>query len=225
LPEPLPAPTPPARVSPARETVSKLDLTPIVDLARKPSALNLEDDLPKRKWAFGKHAAKFWPAGLVAATLLVGTIAWYGLRGDRTPAPIPSPADPFLDNLVKLNVELATSKTAVDRVKILARVADELNQEMRDIARADATGENMQALEQMYRKVVLKGLVDQAKQVELAQREVVLGKIADRLTQAGQKAEHSATESPEHSASALREAATTAKDGTKQIRSLIREAF
>ena len=131
----------------------------------------------------------------------------------------------MLDSLVKLNVELAKTQTPVERVQILARVADELNGEMREIARADATGENMQALEEMYRKVVLSGLIDQAKLVERSQREVVLGKIADGLTRSARDADEMAGQSPQHSARSLSEAADTARRGTKQIRSLIREAL
>lgn len=190
-----------------------------------PMPLNLADDLPKRKRSFGHMTAKFWPAGLVAATLLIGTVAWLTLRGDRSPARMPSPTDPLLDSLVKLNVDLAKTQTPAERVAVLAKVADKLNDEMRDIARADATGENMQALEEMYRKVVLNGLVAQAKLVDRKDREVLLGKIADGLAQAGKKADDMAAESPEHSAASLREAAGAAREATKRLRVLIREAY
>ena len=193
--------------------------------AAKPMPLNLANDLPARKrLSFGQYAAKFWPAGLVAATLLVGTVAWISLRGNRTPPAVPTPSDPMLDNLVKLNVEMAKTNTAAERVALLSKMAEELNQEMRDIARADATGENMQALEEMYKKVVLNGLVNQAKLVERTQRDNVLIKVAESLAQAGQKAEQMAAESPQLSAERLRDAAGTAREGTKRIRNLIKEA-
>ena len=211
--------------------LKKVRATPTLKKTAQPQAaiapmrLNLADDLPKKKRSFGRMAAKFWPAGLVAATLLIGTLAWLTLRGDRAPMKVPSPADPLLDSLVRLNVDLAKTQTAAERVVVLAKVADELNDEMRGIARADATGENMQALEEMYRRVVVKGLVAQAKLIDRKDREVLLGKIADGLAQAGDKAEKMAAESPEHSAASLREAAVTARDATKRLRVLIREAY
>lgn len=189
-----------------------------------PATLNLEEDLPKKKWSFGQMAAKFWPAGLVAATLLIGSIAWISLRGNKAPKPPSMPADPMLESLVRLNVELSKTETAAERVKVLARVADELHQEMREIARADATGEDMQALEKMYRDVVLDGLISQAKLVDRGQREQILTKVADGLIQASQRAEKTAQEAPEHSATPLRDAASAAKDGNKRLRLLIREA-
>jgi hypothetical protein len=219
-----PAPRPAEPPLPLPEMVLNHIPAPAVEPDTKPLRFNLEDDLPKRKWSFGHYAARFWPAGLVAATLLFATIAWFSLRGDRPRPVIPTPADPLLDNLVQLNVELAETKTPAERVKVLARLADELNHEMREIARADATGENMQALEEMYRNVILNGLVDQAKLVERSQREVVLVKIVDGLVQSAKKAEDAAKQAPEHSASALNAAADTARDGTKRIRRLIQEA-
>jgi hypothetical protein len=190
-----------------------------------PARLNLEDDLPKKKWSIGKTAAKLWPAGLVAATLLVFAVLYLSVRNNQPPPRVPSPPDPLLDSLVKLNVELATTKTPVERVNVLARVADELNHEMREIARADATGENMQALEGMYRDVVLKGLLDQAKLVDNSQREVVLGKVEKSLALSARQADEMAEKSPQHSAVALKDAAETAREGTKRIRRLIQEAL
>ena len=177
-----------------KETPESVPVLPEPTVNHKPTSivapvlampLNLADDLPKRKFSFGHAAAKLWPAGLVAATLLIGTIAWLSLRGERTLAVTPMPADPLLDKLVKLNVELAISKNQApaERIKVLASIAEDLNQEMREIARADASGENMRALKEMYRKVVLNGLVSQAKLVDRRQREEVLGKIAGDLAQ------------------------------------------
>lgn len=212
-----------ARPAPAPSPTSTANHKP--SAPPKPMPLTLEEDLPKKRGrSFGQLAAQFWPAGLVAATLLVGVVAWLTIRGNKEQPRNDLPADPFLDNLVKHNVDLAKTQTPAERVAILAKVADDLNQEMRDIARADATGENMQALEEMYRRVVLNGLVAQAKLVERTQREAVLAKIADGLAQAGQRAEQTAAEAPQHSADRLREAAMTAREGTKKIRAFIKEA-
>jgi hypothetical protein len=195
---------------------------PISPLA---NAFNLADDLPPRKYSVGRMAARFWPAGLVAATLLLGTIAWLSLRGNKAPTPLATPRDPLLESLVKLNVDLADPKrqTPAERVQILALVAEDLNKEMRDIARADASGENMRDLEKMYHKVVLEGLVAQAQLVDRSQREAVLGKIADNLAKSGQNAENTAKEAPQHSAESLRDAAGVARDGAKRIHRLIQE--
>lgn len=190
----------------------------------KPMPVDLEAELPPKKFKPGAFAAKYWPAGLVAATLLIGVIAWISLRDRQPPQGNPQPADPMLESVVRLNVELAKAQSASERVDVLTRLADELNQEMRDIARADATGENMQALELMYRKVVLQGLVVQAKRVERSKREQVLGRIADSLAQAGKNAEQTATEAPEQSALRLRNAADIAREGVKELRLLIKEA-
>jgi hypothetical protein len=196
--------------------------------AAKPMPVDLEQDLPPKKYRPGAFAAKYWPAGLVAATLLIGVLAWLSLRNQKPQQQGPPSADPLLESVVRLNVELAKTKDATERVDVLTRLADELNQEMRDIARADATGENMQILEQMYRKVILQGLITQAKvvakMVERSKCEQVLGRIADSLAQTGQNTEQSAAEAPEHSAVRLRNAAEIAREGAKEIRLLIKEA-
>jgi hypothetical protein len=192
-------------------------------LAAKPMPVDLERDLPPKKYKPGAFAAKYWPAGLIAATLLIGVSAWLSFRNQK-PEQSPGPADPLLDSVVRLNVELARTQSATERVDVLTKLADELNQEMREIARADATGENMQALELMYRKVILQGLIAQAKMVKRAEREQVLGRIADNLAQAGKNADQSAAEAPEHSAVRLRNAADIAREGAKEIRLLIKEA-
>lgn len=192
--------------------------------AAKPMPVDLEQDLPPKKYRPGAFAAKYWPAGLVAATLLIGVIAWLSLRGQKPYQPGPPSADPLLESVVRLNVELAKTKDATERVDVLTRLADELNQEMRDIARADATGENMQILEQMYRRVILQGLIAQAKMIERTKREQVLGRVADSLAVAGKNADQSAAEAPEHSAVRLRNAADIAREGAKEIRLLIKEA-
>jgi hypothetical protein len=230
-PKSVPA-TAPAAEKPARRPVgSSANHKPIAStpkplvLVEPPKPLNLDEDLPKMKRpSFGHLAAKFWPAGLVAATLLVGTIAWLSLRGDKQPPTKNLPPDPMLDSLVKLNVELAKTQTPAERVKVLARVADELSQEMRDIARADPKGDEMQALLDMYRKVVVNGLVAQAEQLkgyEQRDREEALKVVAENLAKAGQKAEQMAAESPEHSADRLRQAAALAREGTKSISRVI----
>ena len=190
----------------------------------KPMPVDLEDDLPKKKFKPGAFAARYWPAGLIAATLLIGVVAWLSLRGQKPQQPTPQPGDPLLESVVRLNVELAKTQTPAERVDVLTKLADELNQEMRDIARADGTGDNMQALEHMYRKVVLQGLIAQAKLIERSKREAILGRIADNLALAGKSADQSAAESPEHSAARLRNAAEIAREGVKEIRLLIKEA-
>jgi hypothetical protein len=172
-----------------------------------------------------RWASRLWPAGLVAATLLIATIAWLSLRGGKPPVKPTLPADPMLDNMVRLNVELARAQTAADSVRVLAKIADELNGEMREIARADATGENMRALEEMYRKIVLRAIVEQAARVERSQREEVLTAVVKGLTISQERTRQMAQESPEHSAEALNRAAETAEEGKTRLRRLIREAL
>lgn len=192
--------------------------------AVKPMPIDLDDDLPVKNRRLAPLAAKYWPVGVIAATLLIGVIAWLNLRGQKPQQQTPQPSDPMLDNVVRLNVEFARAQAPADRVEVLTKLADELNQEMRDIARADSTGENMQALEQMYRKVVLQGLIAQAKLVLPAQRAAVLGPIANRLAAAKKVAAESAAASPEHSAVRLRNVADIAGDGAVEIHKLIKEA-
>ncbi|MCE9534138.1 MAG: hypothetical protein K8T89_23925 [Planctomycetes bacterium] len=191
----------------------------------KPLPMPIVAEPSKKKYSFRRLTENFWPAGLVAATLVIGMVAWLSLRNNRLPPPAATPNDPLLNSLVKLNVELAKSLTAEEQVVVLARVAGELNHEMRQIARADATGENMQALEKMYKKVVIQGLVAQARRIDRSKREAVLFKIVDELDEAEKNARQMADESPQHSAQSLIEAADTARDGTKTLRRLIRESL
>jgi len=224
-PEPRPVELPPTKVAPAAPRVEPRSEPAELPLLPLPTPAPMLEEKRRRRWDIGRHASRLWPVGLVAATLLIATVAYFSLRGSK-PQDRPSlPADPLLDNLVRLNVELARAQTPADSVKVIVRMADELNLEMREIARADATGDNMQALEGMYRRVVLKALVEQAGKVERSQREAVLGSVAKSLARAGDQAEQTAKEAPEHSAAALREAADTARQGTREMHRLIRGAL
>ncbi len=83
----------------------------------------------------------------------------------------------------------------------------------------------MRDLHEMYHKVVLNGLMAQAKLIDKAERKTVLGQVATALAQSGDSALAKSQESPEHSAKILREAAGDAHEGTRRLRLLIQEAL
>src|SRR5579862_5103403 len=71
-----------------------IDSSELATPNHKPMPLSLDEDLSgKRYGTFGHYAAKFWPAGMVAAALLVAAIAWVSLRSGRTQPTPATPAD------------------------------------------------------------------------------------------------------------------------------------
>ncbi len=127
---------------PVAATTAKTAL--LQKLKAKPGINRLDGDLPLAlptdSGRLRRAVGEYWPVGLVAATLLIATFGMLNLREPRPTPVVASRADKLLYDLVDLNVKLAQARVAAERVKILADVAGQLNGEMLDIARADATG-------------------------------------------------------------------------------------
>ena len=144
----------------------------------------------------------------------------FGLIGYKWPIARPSAGLVAKFTVIEIKLEVAQAKTADDRVVALAKLADELHQEMRDIARVDTSGENMTALQQMYAKVVYEGILSQARQVSgtAAEKKATLEQLANRLLEVGKQADELAAEVPQVSVRPLRDVAVVARKGAERIR-------
>jgi hypothetical protein len=172
--------------------------------------------------SWGEMVTQYWYVGLIAATLLVGTLAVLNMGGHTQTTARSSPPDPMLEVVVQSNLDLAKARTAEQKIAALKVLADQLHQEMRDICRVDPTGENMEELQKMYQDVVLSGIVMQAQRKLLSgtvkENQDELAKLEDWLSQAGKQAEQLAADVPQSSVGPLKEVAKAAEQGTKRIR-------
>ena len=159
-----------------------------------------------------------WPAAAIAATSLVGVLAWMNLNGPRD-AVAQTPADPMLADAMKFRTALEAARSPDERVRVFLDWADSLQSNMQTWARVD-TGENLADAAKMYAKVVREGVIGQAKDVSDPQRKAVK-EAADRLAEAYQKAERLAQEVPPASVAPLQEVAAAAREGDRQLRLLL----
>lgn len=169
-------------------------------------------------WSF----ASWLPAGAIAATLLIGTVAFLSIGGGRNDVVAQAPPDPLLERVVKHNVELANAATPADRVETLAQLAGELHQEMLDLAYVVKPDElkDLTELHTLFANVI-DGVTEQAKDVNGPQRKEVLNRVAAQLALAGQEAENRARNVPPHTMRPLRELATAARKGSDSIQKLV----
>ena len=142
------------------------------------------------------------------------------------PESCPKASPPWLNSgVARGNQTFWPSKgTANRRVRALAALARELHNEMRDIARVDAGGETMVALQQMYSNVVNEGILMQARTKLLEglvpEKVALLEEVANQLEEVGKQADQLASEVPNTSVRPLRDVAEVARQGTRQIRNV-----
>lgn len=131
--------------------------------------------------------------------------------------------DPFLAHLMQRNLSLAAAKTPRQRVETLADLADDLHSEAMSVAAVAEAGD-LTALATLYQRVIREGILPQAKAVPLAERAAILQRIADRLGEVAQSMDHVADQAFGSSVRALRDIASAAREGDKQLRILMQEA-
>jgi hypothetical protein len=140
----------------------------------------------KPSWSFSTLVEKYWHGSLIAATLLIGTIAFFNV-GSRPPELAAMPPDPLLQDLVEVNLELVEADSPSQRLSKLSRMAEKLQTEMREIANVDATGENLNKLTTLHHRVVIEGIVDYAREIPLTQWNEILVPMRDRLAEVSKK--------------------------------------
>jgi len=172
--------------------------------------------------ALGERLARLWPAGLIAAAILVGAISWaiLGGKSNDNQALASAGPDPMLSDIVSAKVKLDTAPDAVGRVYVLATLADTIHEEARTLSKV-TPGEEMTSLAKMYDQVVRDALVPQARALTGEERRTKLPVYAERLAKAEQEANRLSNEAPVGSDQALKDIAESAKAGRIELAKLI----
>jgi hypothetical protein len=169
----------------------------------------------------GERLARLWPAGLVAAAVLVGALVWAVLSGGPKDSPtVARASDPMLKEVVAAKVKLDTAPNAAARVEVLAKLSDTLHDEARALSKL-TPGDEMNSLAAMYRQVVEQALLPQARLLSEDERRATLPKYAERLGLAEQEANRLAAEAPIGSDRPLKEIADAARTGRIELARLI----
>jgi len=170
----------------------------------------------KLRKPLGDRVARLWPAGAVVAVACVAVVLWSFAGKKGTPEVAAHTADPMLDRVVAAKVQLDVAKSAPDRLQVLAKLADDVQDQAKSLYLV-APGDEMVSLSKMYSDIVTEGLMFQAEALDAAERRKLLGDYTDRLAKAEQQAERLAAEAPVGSDEPLRDIARTARDGKNKL--------
>jgi hypothetical protein len=162
--------------------------------------------------SFGAKAAKLWPAGLIAAAILVGTVAY--LTFDRRPGTTQVaalPPDTLLAKVTKHKIDLdAAAHDPNRKVRILTEELEDIHESAQALARV-SPGAEMDSHARMF-KDVGEAMVAEGKKVDLRKDPTVLNDCIQALVKIEQAADKKATEAPVESIRPLREIAKAARE-------------
>jgi hypothetical protein len=194
-----------------RPTKSKLARLPIVAAV-----------VPARKnGSLGEQMARLWPAGLVAAALLVAVVVWSTIGGKPEANSVATlPPDPFLERVVAAKVKLDTAQGDVDRLAALDELGFVIHDEAKTLSKV-TPGSDMDVLAQKYELVVATALVAQARDLGADEKKTVLPGFIKRLAEAEQEATKLASEAPPKSVAPLKQIAKAAQDGRVALSRMI----
>jgi hypothetical protein len=164
--------------------------------------------------------ARWWPAGLVAAAVLVGTVSLVVLGGKSTDTPVADlPPDPFLAKVVAAKVKIDTAESPAARLTLLADLAGSIHDEAKALARV--TPDEMESLAGLYEQTVGNdALLEQARLLTDAERKAVLVKVAGQLAQAELEANELRGKVPPPAERPLRRIADAAKASKERLSNL-----
>jgi hypothetical protein len=133
--------------------------------------------------------ARTWPAGLVAAALLVGALSWVILGGKQDGGAVAKlPPDPFLRQVVAAKVKIDTAETPAERLKAWANLADDLHDQAKELYQI-SPGEDMDSLAGLYEQAVGDdALIGQARLLPDGDRKATLQAYVDKLAGAEEAA-------------------------------------
>jgi hypothetical protein len=171
----------------------------------------------------GDRLARFWPAGVAAAVLLVGTVLWVSLgRKGNDDQTVPVASDPLLEKVVHAKVGLDTATTTPGRLKVLDQLATDIHDQAQALALV--TPGEMDSLAGMYKEVVEVALVEQARLLGADERRSVLPLYIQKLADTEGLARQKAAESPVGSNGALQDIAKSAGASRTELAKLMRGA-
>jgi hypothetical protein len=144
----------------------------------------------------GEKLAHLWPAGLVAAALLVGVLVWASLKSKPEGGTVAAlPPDPFLEQVVLAKVKLDSADKVPDRLAALDLLERNVHREATEISKI-SPGADMESLAKMYDSVVVGPMIENARLLAPDERKAVLPKYIDRLNAAAQEAHLRSLEAP-----------------------------
>jgi hypothetical protein len=185
--------------------------------SRKSQPVVTPSTIKTPSWPLPEFVSRYWHAGLIAATLLIGTIAFLSLGG---PSPVVAalPPDPLLNDLVDTSVALSKADSHEKRMTQLVAMADKLHTQIREIAHVDAEGENLTKLADLYYRVVWKGIVSNARNMPEPQQKALLPDIVKHLAEAGEQAAALKENVQQSAKEPLDKVIIDARDASKTIR-------
>jgi hypothetical protein len=153
--------------------------------------------LPARpRQPLGEKLARLWPAGIVAAALLIGVLVWASLRNKPDGGTVAAlPPDPFLEQVVLAKVKFDSADNVPDRLAALDVLERNVHREATEISKI-SPGADMESLARMYDSVVVGPMIENARLLGPDERKAVLPKYIDRLNAAAQEAHLRSLEAP-----------------------------
>ncbi len=160
----------------------------------------------------------------LAASLLVFALAWWSWPHNRVVPPEIRRLELAKLEQARLDQRLSSSllvDTPKERIVRLAKLADEIHGEARDLV---GNSERLEQWSQFYSRVVGQHLIEQARQLTREDRQAVLADIALRLAKTESDATRLATQcrvSAPRSAAAFHQIALTSQKGERDLRELM----
>jgi hypothetical protein len=211
------------RTQPARVEKPKKSAKPVSRVIKSPLSLKATVRPAGPRQPLGERLARLWPAGLVAAAILVGAVSWaiFGGKSKENAIVASAGPDPMLKDIVAAKVKLDTAPDAAARVEVFANLADTIHEEARTLAKV-TPGEDMNSLAKMYEQIVREGLVPQARAMSEEERRAKLPAVKQKLEEAEQTTNRLLGDGvPVGSDQALKDIAETAKAGRIELAKLI----
>lgn len=169
----------------------------------KPKRLSVAEGRLGRAWQRHPLVLGLTAGGLAAALVLLLLGAWMSsLSNSPTVAPnlAERTPDPLLENLLRQDLQLAKKDTPRKQVETLADMADVLQVSSHRLAQT-VDAEELQELSTLVQRIVRDGIVPQAQNLPIDEREQVLKPILGRLSPEGNKAQQPTSELPAPAAS------------------------
>jgi hypothetical protein len=170
--------------------------------------------------AIGERLARLWPAGLVAAALLLGVLVWSSLQKPEEQPVAALPPDPFLEKVVAAKVKLDAAPDAVARLAVLDSLQKDIHEEATTLSKV-TPGPDMDALARRYEEVVADGMIEQARLLSPAEQKAMLPRYKQHLVDAEQEANRLAAEAPPGADRPLKDIARAAEKGRTELARII----
>jgi hypothetical protein len=167
-----------------------------------------------------ERLARLWPAGLVAAALLLGVLVWSSLQKPDEQAVAGLPPDPFLEKVVAAKVKLDAAPDAAGRLAVLDTMQQAIHDEATTLSKV-TPGPEMDSLARMYAHVVADSMVEQARLMSPDERKTKLPEYQDRLAKSEQRANALAAEAPPGAVGPLKDIAVAAQKGRTELARMI----